>query len=71
MALTRATLLKYYNFHQKFQTIKYHYCHSTGLGGGAIAGIVIGVLIVAGLVTLVAVIGLCYIQAHNKRAKYG
>jgi len=46
--------------------------YSTGLGGGAIAGIVIAVLIVAALGIFVTIVGLIYGRAYyKKRSTYG
>ena len=45
--------------------------YSTGLGDGAVAGIVIAVLIVAGLAILGTIAVIYYTKTHSKRATYG
>jgi len=47
-------------------------CTFAGLGGGAVAGIVIALLIVGALVTFGAIVALYYGRAHYKKhATYG
>ena len=58
--------------HSRKHPTLYDWCfYSTGLGDGAVAGIVIAVLILAGLGILGTIIVIYYTKTYKKRARYG